>query len=103
MAIPDEAGMPVKVFICSKNNAKPVKLSTFLCILQIMPEPSESGKTPGRPPNCLKCAHFKVSWDTDFPRSCEIFGIKCRNLPSMEVFRAAGGNCPSFRLKEGLK
>jgi hypothetical protein len=27
----------------------------------------------------------------------------CSNLPSQEVFRATGANCPSFRLKEGLK
>nr|AGS53734.1 hypothetical protein [uncultured bacterium contig00076] len=38
-----------------------------------------------------------------FPRSCDIFSIKCVNLPSAEVFRATGANCPSFRLKEGLK
>jgi hypothetical protein len=55
------------------------------------------------PPNCLKCAFFKVTWDSFFPRACEIFSIKCSNLPSHEVFRATGANCPSFRLKEGLK
>jgi len=60
-------------------------------------------KLPSRPPNCLKCAYFKVTWDPTFPRSCEIFSIKCANLPSMEVFRATGANCPSFSLKEGLK
>ncbi|HCC37598.1 MAG TPA: hypothetical protein DEQ14_08270 [Treponema sp.] len=57
----------------------------------------------GRLPNCLKCAYFKVTWDPVFPRSCEIFGVKSLNLPSMEVFRATGSNCPAFRLKEGLK
>ncbi|MDR1868785.1 MAG: hypothetical protein LBQ82_02235 [Treponema sp.] len=60
-------------------------------------------KLPSRPPNCLKCAFFKVTWDPMFPRSCDIFSIKCANLPSQEVFRATGANCPSFRLKEGLK
>ncbi|MDR1587961.1 MAG: hypothetical protein LBS57_10940 [Treponema sp.] len=55
------------------------------------------------PPNCLKCVYFKVTWDPDFPRSCEIFGIKCRGMPSQEVFRAAGAACPSFRLKKGLR
>ncbi|MDR2942425.1 MAG: hypothetical protein LBV17_07535 [Treponema sp.] len=60
-------------------------------------------KIPSRPPNCLKCAFFKVTWDPAFPRSCEIFSIKCGNLPSAEVFRATGANCPSFKLKEGLK
>jgi hypothetical protein len=67
-----------------------------------MSEISQQGIRP-HPPNCLKCAYFKVTWDPDFPRSCEIFGIKCRSMPSQEVFRAAGAACPSFRLKKGLK
>jgi hypothetical protein len=60
--------------------------------------PEEDQKQP-RSPNCLKCAFFKVSWDPQFPYSCEIFSIKSRLMPSLEVFRAAGGNCPSFRFK----
>ena len=64
---------------------------------------SAETKTPSRSPNCLKCAHFKVTWDLTFPRGCEIFSIKSVNLPSHEVFRATGAHCPSFRLKEGLK
>jgi hypothetical protein len=63
----------------------------------------EQGALPSRPPNCLKCAYFSISWDVDFPRSCAIFGFKCRNLPSHEVFRATGANCPAFRLKAGLQ
>jgi hypothetical protein len=62
---------------------------------------STNGK--GRAPNCLKCAYFKITWDTTFPRSCGIFGIKCQNLPSVEVFRATGTQCPAFKLKDGLK
>jgi len=64
---------------------------------------SNGVKIPSRPPNCLKCTFFKVTWDAAFPRSCEIFSIKCSNMPSQEVFRATGANCPSFKLKEGLK
>jgi len=59
-------------------------------------------KVPERPPNCLKCEFFKVTWDPMFPRSCEIFSIKCTNLPSAEVFRATGSSCPSFKLNEKL-
>jgi hypothetical protein len=51
--------------------------------------------------NCLKCVHFKVSWDPVFPHSCTVFGIKSRFMPSLEVFRTAGNNCPSFRQREG--
>lgn len=55
-----------------------------------------------RAPNCLKCIHFKVSWDPAFPRICLVFGFKTRNLPSIEVFRATGAHCPVFQRKEGL-
>ncbi|HCM27847.1 MAG: hypothetical protein A2Z99_00015 [Treponema sp. GWB1_62_6] len=59
--------------------------------------------SPGRAPDCLKCVHFKVTWDPAFPRSCGVFGIKSAHLPSVEVFRATGLHCPSFQRKEGLK
>jgi len=54
-------------------------------------------------PNCLKCLHFKITWEPAFPRSCLVFGIKSRNLPSLEVFAATGTHCPSFELKPGLR
>ncbi|MCL2244428.1 MAG: hypothetical protein FWC03_08170 [Treponema sp.] len=63
----------------------------------------DGANPPVRPPNCLKCAYFRVTWDSMYPRACDIFSIKCTNLPSQEVFRATGANCPSFRLKQGLK
>ena len=72
-------------------------------------ENSDAGRTGAvgtaqvRAPNCLKCAYFKVTWDTVFPRACEVFGIKTSGMPSGEVFRATGSNCPAFRLKPGLK
>jgi hypothetical protein len=54
-------------------------------------------------PNCLKCVHFKITWDLEFPRACEMFGFKGQSMPSAEVFRATGQICPAFHLKEGLK
>jgi hypothetical protein len=54
-------------------------------------------------PNCRKCVHFKISWDPALPNSCTVFSIKSRFMPSLEVFRSAGENCPSFRQKEGLQ
>ncbi|MDL2228969.1 hypothetical protein LJC14_01835 [Treponema sp. OttesenSCG-928-L16] len=65
--------------------------------------PLSGQDTRQRAPDCLKCVYFKVSWDPSFPRSCTVFGIKSRNLPSIEVFRATGYHCPSFKIKEGLK
>lgn len=51
---------------------------------------------PDRPPNCLQCIHFAVTWEKNFPRSCKVFGVKSKNLPSIAVKRATGKNCPAF-------
>ncbi|MDR2747724.1 MAG: hypothetical protein LBB77_09805 [Treponema sp.] len=54
-------------------------------------------------PNCLACLHFKVSWDPALPRSCGLFGFKCLDLPSVEVFKSTGKHCPAFRERETRK
>jgi hypothetical protein len=59
--------------------------------------------TPNRPPDCLKCLHFRITWNPTYPRSCTVFGIKSARLPSAEVFLATGKHCPSFQQKPGLK
>ncbi len=48
-------------------------------------------------PNCLLCEHFYITWDLTFPRGCRIFGIKTKELPSVEVRRATSQGCPSFK------
>ncbi|HUW69431.1 MAG TPA: hypothetical protein VMX33_04300 [bacterium] len=58
---------------------------------------------PDKAPNCLQCVHFKVTWDPQFPRSCTLFDIKTRAMPSMEVYAATGLHCPSFVRKAGLR
>jgi hypothetical protein len=69
-----------------------------------MSDSASAGYTiPSRQPNCLKCAHFRVTWEALLPRACDMFAIKCANLPSQEVFRATGAHCPAFRQKEGIK
>jgi hypothetical protein len=50
-------------------------------------------------PNCLKCAHFAVTWDASFPRSCTLFGFKTRTLPSVEVRKSTGNPCPAYNEK----
>lgn len=59
--------------------------------------------SPARAPDCLKCLHFKVSWDPAFPRSCLVFGVKSAFLPSREVYAATGKHCPAFERKLGLR
>jgi hypothetical protein len=49
-----------------------------------------------KPPNCLKCRHFQVTWDPKFPRACRVFGIKSKRMPSLVVRENTGYNCPSF-------
>jgi hypothetical protein len=51
---------------------------------------------PNQAPNCLRCRHFYVTWDLQFPRGCSVFGIKSRHMPSLVVYRATGYHCPSF-------
>ncbi len=65
-------------------------------------EMAEEG-TPARPPNCLKCEFFAVSWDPDFPRSCKVFAIKSREMPSAVVYESTGHHCPAFRESPRLK
>jgi hypothetical protein len=59
-------------------------------------------KAPEKP-NCLVCAHFRVTWDPAFPRACDFFGFKGRDMPSAEVRRAAGTSCPAFSRKAGIR
>ncbi len=58
---------------------------------------------PDRPPNCLKCIHFAVTWEPKFPRSCKLFGVKSKNLPSVSVKLATGKNCPAFKKSPKIK
>jgi hypothetical protein len=52
-----------------------------------------------RAPDCLRCEHFFVTWDPNFPRGCRVFGIKSRELPSWAVHRNTGRHCPAFKEK----
>ncbi|HOX13535.1 MAG TPA: hypothetical protein P5313_04275 [Spirochaetia bacterium] len=61
------------------------------------------GLPPDRAPNCLACRHFIVTWEPAYPRGCEVFGIKSRNLPSAEVFAATGLHCPAFEAIEPME
>jgi hypothetical protein len=68
-----------------------------------MEDAPHKGEGSPRPPNCLRCRYFKVTWDPAFPRSCGVFGIKSRELPAALVFRSTGQRCPAFLVKDGVK
>jgi len=38
------------------------------------------------PVDCIKCAHFKITWIKAQPYGCKLFGFKSKGLPSVEVF-----------------
>lgn len=61
----------------------------------------ESG--PSSAPNCLKCGHFHVSWDPRFPRACQVFGVKSRQMPSLAVYQATGRHCPAFEASPRIR
>ncbi|WP_317987033.1 hypothetical protein [Sutcliffiella rhizosphaerae] len=49
--------------------------------------------------NCLKCKHFYVTWDPNFPNGCKAFDFKTKQLPSLAVFRSSGLPCLKFVAK----
>ena len=56
-----------------------------------------------RVPNCLKCIHFKVTWDPKFPRGCTVFGVKTHRMPSEVVLESTGRQCPAFARSPKIK
>lgn len=53
--------------------------------------------------DCFSCVHFHVTWDKDYPRGCDLYQFKTVALPSSEVKRAIGRNCPGYEKKEQHK
>lgn len=51
----------------------------------------------------MRCVHYKVSWDPARPHACDVFEIKSRLMPAIEVYNNAGGNCPSFAPREAFR
>jgi len=63
-------------------------------------DPDPELSIPSRAPDCFRCVHFKVTWEPAFPRACLLFGLKCRNLPSMEIFLSTGKHCFAFKARD---
>jgi len=49
--------------------------------------------------NCLKCKHYYVTWDPNFPKGCRAYGFKSAAMPSMAVLSSSGKSCMSFEEK----
>jgi hypothetical protein len=53
--------------------------------------------------DCLKCQHFYVTWDTNFPRGCKAFGFKTKTMPSLAVLSSSGEPCLKFEKKDKFR
>ncbi|MBF0178489.1 MAG: hypothetical protein HQM03_00525 [Magnetococcales bacterium] len=49
--------------------------------------------------DCLKCRHFQVTWEPDYPRGCRAMGFKTALWPWQEVLRSSGEPCLRFEPK----
>jgi hypothetical protein len=53
--------------------------------------------------NCLKCKHFYITWEPDYPRGCKFLGFKSKQYPSDVVLKESGEICLSFSEKPKKK
>ncbi len=51
-------------------------------------------------PNCNKCKHFYITWDTNYPYGCKALKFKAKRLPALEVKKYSGFNCLEYEPKE---
>jgi len=49
--------------------------------------------------HCRRCAHYRVTWDPQFPHGCRAFGIRSRHYPCLEVAAASALRCRLFTAK----
>jgi hypothetical protein len=50
--------------------------------------------------NCVKCIHFYITWDKNYPKGCKAMGFKCSEMPSTMVYKASGVECLRFEKKQ---
>ncbi len=50
--------------------------------------------------NCLKCRHFYITWDKNFPNGCKAMRFKSRQMPSVDTEQSSGVPCLRFAPKE---
>ncbi len=50
--------------------------------------------------NCLNCKHFYVTWDSNAPKGCHLYGFKTIQLPSTIVYQETKRECLSFIKKK---
>ncbi|SFF75241.1 hypothetical protein SAMN05216353_10811 [Halobacillus alkaliphilus] len=53
--------------------------------------------------NCFQCKHFHITWNPAFPRACDAYGFKAKEMPSQLVFHVTGIECMEFEPKQSEK
>ncbi|MYL49560.1 uracil-DNA glycosylase [Halobacillus litoralis] len=53
--------------------------------------------------NCFRCKHFRTTWNPAFPRACEAYGFKTKEMPSAYVLKSTGTECLQFAEKNQKK
>lgn len=46
--------------------------------------------------NCKACKYYYITWDRNFPNGCKAYGFKCKEMPSVFVFKSSGDCCKGF-------
>ncbi|MHC4262309.1 MAG: hypothetical protein ACYSWX_07310 [Planctomycetota bacterium] len=46
-----------------------------------------------RSKGCHGCRHFRVTYDPAWPYACDLFDMRAKRLPSIEVLEASGQPC----------
>lgn len=50
-------------------------------------------------PRCIKCQHYQITWDRNFPYGCKAMGFKSHKTPSAVVLESSGQPCLAFVAK----
>ncbi|PID72077.1 MAG: hypothetical protein CSB34_04390 [Desulfobulbus propionicus] len=56
----------------------------------------DSARSSSKPPNCMQCRYFYVTYEPRHPRGCRAYGFKCQGVPSAVVLSSSGAHCQMF-------
>ena len=54
-------------------------------------------------PNCSKCTHYYITYDTSMPYGCRAMKFKTAKNPAQVVFASSGMHCQLFTVKKTPK
>jgi hypothetical protein len=51
-------------------------------------------------PDCRRCAHYYITYETQWPHGCRAFELKSARLPHLVVLENSGAHCQGFTERE---